>query len=87
MPDNQSGYRLLSSRLAAASLASRERGYEFEVDMIVICLQRGYTLGWVPIQTIYNGERSHINHVQHVYNYLRLLWRVRQQLQETNGGL
>ena len=87
MPDNQSGYRLLSRRLVAASLASKECGYEFEVDMIVICLQRGYTLGWVPIQTIYNGERSHINHVRHVYNYLRLLWRVRQQLQETKGGL
>jgi len=85
MLDNQSGYRLLSRRLAAASLESEEDGYEFEVDMIVICLQRGYTLGWVPIQTIYNGERSHINHVQHVYNYLRLLWRVRQQLQETDG--
>lgn len=85
MLDNQSGYRLISDRLAAASLESEENGYEFEVDMIVICLQKGYTLGWVPIQTIYNGERSHINHVQHVYNYLRLLWRVRQQLQETNG--
>lgn len=85
MLDNQSGYRLLSRRLAAASLESEEDGYEFEVDMIVICMQRGYTLGWVPIQTIYNGERSHINHVQHVYNYLRLLWRVRQQLQETDG--
>lgn len=84
MLDNQSGYRLLSRRLAAASLESKEAGYEFEVDMIVICFLRGYTLGWVPIQTIYNDERSHINHVKHVYNYLRLLWRVRQQLQETN---
>lgn len=84
MLDNQSGYRLLTRRLAAACLESKEAGYEFEVDMIVICFQRGYTLGWVPIQTIYNGERSHINHVKHVYNYLRLLWRVRRQLQETN---
>lgn len=84
MLDNQSGYRLLSRRLAKASLQSEEAGYEFEVDMIVICMQQGYTLGWVPIQTIYNGERSHINHVKHVYNYLRLLWRVHQQLQEVD---
>jgi glycosyltransferase involved in cell wall biosynthesis len=83
MLDNQSGYRLLSRRLAEATLSSEEDGYEFEVDMIVICLQRGYKLGWVPIRTIYNEERSHINHVKHVYNYLRLLRRVRQQLQQS----
>jgi glycosyltransferase involved in cell wall biosynthesis len=82
MPDNQSGYRLLSRRLAEATLSSEEDGYEFEVEMIVICLQRGYQLGWVPIKTIYNQEPSHINHVKHVYNYLRLLWRVRKQLRQ-----
>jgi glycosyltransferase involved in cell wall biosynthesis len=81
MHDNQSGYRMLSRRMAEASFESSETGYEFEVDMIVICKQRGYRLNWIPIRTIYNGERSHINHVQHVYNYARLLWRVRQQMQ------
>ncbi|MDT8307289.1 MAG: glycosyltransferase family 2 protein [Anaerolineae bacterium] len=82
MPDNQSGYRLLSARLAEATLTSKEDGYEFEVEMIVICIQRGYQLGWVPIRTIYNEEPSHINHIQHVYNYLRLLRRVRRQLRQ-----
>lgn len=80
MPDNQSGYRLISRRLVQAALGSKEDGYEFEVDMIVICMQRAYTLGWVPIRTIYNGRPSHINHVAHVYKYLRLLWRIRQQM-------
>lgn len=82
MPDNQSGYRLLSSRLAGATLDSTEDGYEFEVEMIVICIRRGYQLGWVPIKTIYNQEPSHINHVKHVYNYLRLLRRVRKQIRQ-----
>jgi glycosyltransferase involved in cell wall biosynthesis len=82
MLDNQSGYRFLSRRLAAAALAGHENGYEFEVEMIVICLQQGYNLGWVPIRTIYNQEPSHINHVKHVINYLRLLWRVRRQVQK-----
>lgn len=80
MPDNQSGYRLISRRLMQAALASREDGYEFEVDMIAICIQRDYQLGWMPIRTIYNGQPSHINHVSHVYNYLRLLWRIRRQM-------
>jgi len=81
MPDNQSGYRLLSRRLAAACLQSGESGYEFEVDMIVRCIEHGYTLGWVPIRTIYNDHPSHINHVKHVYRYLRLLWQVRRRVQ------
>ena len=82
MPDNQSGYRLVSRRLALDSLESEERGYEFEVDMIVRCIEQGYTLGWVPIRTIYNDHPSHINHVKHVYQYLRLLWQVRQRLKD-----
>ncbi|HSM59097.1 MAG TPA: glycosyltransferase family 2 protein [Candidatus Sulfomarinibacteraceae bacterium] len=85
MRDNQSGYRLLSRRMARASLDSDETGYEFEVEMIVICKQRDYALAWVPIRTIYNGERSHINHLQHIYNYARLLWRVRQQIKAGEG--
>lgn len=86
MLDNQSGYRLLSRRMAEATLSSEEDGYEFEVDMIVICIQRGYLLGWLPIRTIYNQERSHINHIQHIVNYLRLMWQVRQQLQQEKAG-
>lgn len=79
MLDNQSGYRLLSRRLVKASFESIETGYEFEVDVIAICLRQGYSLGWVPIRTIYNGQPSHINHFKHVYNYLRLLWRISRQ--------
>ena len=82
MPDNQSGYRLLSRRLAASCLQSQEGGYEFEVDMIVRCIEQGYTLGWVPIRTIYNRHPSHINHVRHVVQYVRLLWQVRRRLKD-----
>lgn len=82
MLDNQSGYRLLSNRLAQATLQSPQEGYEFEVDMIVICFEQGYRLGWVPIRTIYNEHPSHINHVKHVYLYLRLIWQVRQRLKQ-----
>lgn len=85
MPDNQSGYRWLSRRLAEAALAGQEAGYEFEVEMIVICLRQGYRLGWLPIKTIYNQEPSHINHLKHVFQYLRLLWRVRRQMREVGA--
>jgi glycosyltransferase involved in cell wall biosynthesis len=78
--DNQSGYRLISHRLLEATLSSQESGFEFEVEMIVTCVERGYALEWVPIRTIYAGERSHINPIQHVYHFLRIVWRTRQRM-------
>lgn len=53
--DNQSGYRLLSRRLMEAVLGSAESGYEFEMDMIVVCVKRGWRIEGVPVRTIY-GE-------------------------------
>jgi len=76
--DNQSGYRLISRRLMETLLASDEQGFEFEVEMIVICAQSGYRLDWVPIRTIYAGESSHIRPVQHVMNFARVVINTRK---------
>jgi glycosyltransferase involved in cell wall biosynthesis len=70
VPDNQSGYRLVGRRLMAAMLDSRESGFEFEVEMITTCLRSGWSLGWVPIRTIY-GAPSHIRPMHHVRHFLR----------------
>ena len=77
VPDNQSGYRLINRELMEAMLASREQGFEFEVDMIVTCILIGLALDWVPIRTIYAGETSHISGFDHTVNFVRLLWRTR----------
>lgn len=76
--DNQSGYRLISRRLMAELLESQESGFEFEVEMIVICVRQGMRLEWVPIRTIYAGETSHINPWLHTRNFIRLLLRTRR---------
>jgi len=78
--DNQSGYRLLSRRLMAATLASREQGFEFEVEMIVLCLERGFRLEWTPIRTIYAGESSHIQPWHHIVNFGRIVWQTRKRM-------
>lgn len=78
--DNQSGYRLISRRLMEAMLLSSEEGFEFEVDMIVICVENGLLLDWVSISTIYAGERSHINPLKHTLNYFRMIWQTRQRM-------
>lgn len=79
--DNQSGYRLISRRLLEVMQASEEQGFQFEVEMIVVCVQRGFRLAWTPIRTIYAGESSHINPWQHTVEFLRLVWQTRQRVQ------
>jgi glycosyltransferase involved in cell wall biosynthesis len=82
IPDNQSGYRLLGRRLMAAMVASRESGFEFEVEMIAVCIRRGWTLGWVPISTIYAGEPSHVRPIHHLRNFVRATGAARRLIRE-----
>jgi len=76
--DNQSGYRLIRRRLLEAILASDEAGFEFEVEMIVTCIRRGFELDWVPIRAIYAGEGSHIRPWHHTVNFVRVVWQTRR---------
>jgi hypothetical protein len=78
--DNQSGYRLVSRRLIEAALRSGQSGFEFEVDMVVICVRQGFKLDWTPIRTIYGDERSHISPFKHVSRFLRLVWQTRRAM-------
>lgn len=80
--DNQSGYRLHSRRMMETVLHSQEQGFEFEVEVIVECVQRGYQLEWVPIRTIYAGEKSHINPLEHSINWIRIVWATRQRIRK-----
>jgi glycosyltransferase involved in cell wall biosynthesis len=78
--DNQSGYRLLSRRLLEAVLGSGESGYEFEMDMIVISVKRGWRIDGVPIKTIYGDEKSNIKPVEHVVHFFRMVRQARRAL-------
>lgn len=80
IPDNQSGYRLRTRRLAEASLASTEQGFAFEVEEIAICVGRGYKLAWVPVATIYGTEVSDIKPWSHFTGFIRVTWRARKRM-------
>lgn len=82
IPDNQSGFRLLSRRMMLVTLTSREASFEFEVEMIVRCIQKGYTLDWVPIRTIYGDEKSHINPWHHVVHFFRVMYQSYQAIHQ-----
>jgi glycosyltransferase involved in cell wall biosynthesis len=78
--DNQSGYRLISRQLMQSMLDSTESGFEYEVEMIVRCLQKGMILTWVPIQTIYRDEKSHIHPLHHAYHFMRMVFQTRRAM-------
>ncbi len=92
IPDNQSGFRLVSRRLIEAGLSSQESGFEFEVELIVTCLEHSYRLAWTPIRTIYADEKSHIQPVRHVVNFIRVILQTRRRrinfsrLSRSRGG-
>jgi glycosyltransferase involved in cell wall biosynthesis len=78
IPDNQSGFRLVSRRPMEATFASDEAGFEFEVEMIVTAIRAGWTIDWVPIRTIYAGQTSHIRPARHLRQFLATARRARR---------
>jgi glycosyltransferase involved in cell wall biosynthesis len=80
IPDNQSGYRMLSSRMMEGLLDNTEQGFEFEVEMLAICLRNHFYLRWIPIRTIYSGEASHIKPWKHLTNFIRVAWSIHQRM-------
>lgn len=80
--DNQSGYRLVSRRLIEAALQSSLSGFEFEVEMVVLCVRRGFRLDWTPIRTIYGDERSHISPLKHTARFLSLVFQTRKAMRK-----
>ncbi|HUQ79294.1 MAG TPA: glycosyltransferase family 2 protein [Patescibacteria group bacterium] len=82
IPDNQSGYRLVSARLAAATLSSAEQGFAFEVEQITTCLRIGGEIAWVPIRTIYAGAPSHVKPIAHLREFIRIVRRAHRDVRE-----
>jgi glycosyltransferase involved in cell wall biosynthesis len=80
VPDNQSGFRLVSRRLAEATLASDEHGFAFEVEQITTCIRMGGTIAWVPIRTIYAGAPSHIRPLAHLREFIRIVRQARRDV-------
>jgi len=80
IPDNQSGYRLVSRRLAEATLASDEPGFAFEVEQITTCIRMAGHISWVSIRTIYAGAPSHIRPIAHLREFIRIVRQARRDV-------
>lgn len=82
IPDNQSGFRLLDRDLMAKMLNSQESGYQFEVEMIAVCIAEGKTIEWVPIPTIYGDEQSKQKPLDQIFGFPAMCLRARRMIRE-----
>lgn len=75
VPDNQSGYRLLSRAVMAKVRPSSTR-FEAEVELLLRAQLAGFRLAWVPIKTIYNDKKSHFRPLHDSALFLKMVWRI-----------
>lgn len=75
VPDNQSGYRLLSRAVMAQVQPSSTR-FEAEVEILLRAQMAGFRLAWVPIKTIYNDKKSHFRPLHDSALFLKMVWRI-----------
>lgn len=73
--DSQSGYRAIRRTVLERVQAHGDR-YEFETDFLIKARRAGFTIGAVPVPTIYGG-RSHFRTVHDAARVIRTLWRLR----------
>ncbi len=75
IPDNQSGYRLLS-RAVMAKVRPASTRFEAEVEILLRAQMAGFRLAWVPIKTIYNDKKSHFRPIKDSALFLKMTWRI-----------
>ena len=70
LPDSQCGFRMVDLRFAR-QVGAVTRHFEYESEMLVRFLLRGFRVEFVPVQTIYRCERSKICPVLDTWRWLR----------------
>src|SRR5262245_14706823 len=72
LPDTQCGFRLV--RLDAwAKLNLRAERFEVESEWLLVFAESGYVIEFVPVQVIYDSERSKINPLLDTWRWFRWL--------------
>lgn len=76
--DVQCGFRYIDLRIFKEINLKTSR-YEIESEMVIKAARRKFSVGFVPVNTIYGGEKSHINPLVDTARFVcmavRFLWR------------
>lgn len=72
--DSQCGFRLYSRRLMDV-VELDTAGYETESEILIKACQGGMRLEFVPVSTVYAGEKSHIRGLRDIRRFVKLYFR------------
>lgn len=72
--DSQCGFRLISKNVLK-KVAIHSTGFEAETEFLIKAVKQGFTVEFVPIATIYNGEQSHMKNWKTTVNFTKILFR------------
>ncbi|MBI3586846.1 MAG: glycosyltransferase family 2 protein [Ignavibacteriales bacterium] len=70
--DSQCGYRLVGREVLEA-ITIGSTGYEAETEFLIKAARKGFSIKFIPIQTVYNGERSYMTHWHTTKRFIQVL--------------
>ncbi|MFZ0390951.1 MAG: glycosyltransferase family 2 protein [Calditrichia bacterium] len=73
--DSQCGFRFIDRRVLEA-FQLKENRFHLESELLVRAGWKGFSIAHVPIPTIYNQQKSAINHVGDTLNFVSLLFKL-----------
>ncbi len=74
IPDSQSGYRAFRTTVLKGMKLVTTR-YDTESEILIRAGRRGFSVGSIPIESIYTDGVSHINPFVDTARFIRLVWR------------
>lgn len=79
--DSQCGYRIYSLSFVTSITIEYNR-FEMESEVLLKAASAGYSVGFVPIQTVYLDGTSHISHFYDTIRWVRAVLSVHSQLKK-----
>jgi glycosyltransferase involved in cell wall biosynthesis len=74
VPDSQCGFRLIRRRVLL-DVAIESAGFEAETEFLIKVIRKGYKVEFVPIETIYNGQVSHMRNWTTILSFIRTIFK------------
>lgn len=72
--DSQSGYRLMDRKVLEV-VRLESNGFEAETEFLIKAAAHRFKFGFVPVQTVYAGEKSHMTHFSTTVNFVKVLFK------------
>jgi glycosyltransferase involved in cell wall biosynthesis len=70
--DSQCGFRMIRNAVLK-DIRMESCGYEAETEFLIKAAKHGCRIGFVPVQTVYGDEKSHMTHFKTTVKFLKVL--------------